>query len=211
MYKPWKRHLEGEQPQLGDLRSPWWLTYISKSRDDPPFTKWSLPPENQDPNGKDRLDQPSSGGWSNHLGWSNQVQVMGWSIHPSRWILNFGKPTQPTLLPRSLTWNLKISPWKRRFLLETHHFQVPAVSFRGCKSTSYLRVLGWSKQVLDLFCFVFSWRPWFGNWAFWRATCRNGSSCSTGSGKLGNFSEMPRWEQVKNQVNYTPGSTNIAG
>ena len=30
-----------------------------------------------------------------------------------------------------LTWNLKMDPRKRRYLLETHHFQVPAVSFSG--------------------------------------------------------------------------------
>ncbi len=27
--------------------------------------------------------------------------------------------------PQKQTWNLKMDPWKRRFLLETHHFQVP--------------------------------------------------------------------------------------
>ena len=28
IYKPWKGHLEGEQPHLGHLRSPWlWTTY----------------------------------------------------------------------------------------------------------------------------------------------------------------------------------------
>ena len=35
------------------------------------------------------------------------------------------------LHPWKLTWNLKMKLWKRRFLLQTHHFQVPAVSFRG--------------------------------------------------------------------------------
>ena len=33
--------------------------------------------------------------------------------------------------PRSLTWNLKISPWKRRFLLETIIFRFH-VRFQGC-------------------------------------------------------------------------------
>ena len=28
-------------------------------------------------------------------------------------------------------WNLKVNPWKRRFQSGNHHFQVPAVSFRG--------------------------------------------------------------------------------
>ena len=27
--------------------------------------------------------------------------------------------------PPKQTWNLKMDPWTRRFLLETHHFQVP--------------------------------------------------------------------------------------
>ena len=34
--------------------------------------------------------------------------------------------------PRKLTWNLKMSPWKRRFLLKTIIFRFH-VSFRGCK------------------------------------------------------------------------------
>ena len=41
--------------------------------------------------------------------------------------------------PRKLTWNLKMKPWKRRFLLKTHHFQVPAVSFRGGINSLNLR------------------------------------------------------------------------
>ena len=36
-----------------------------------------------------------------------------------------------TILPRSLTWNLKISPWKRRFLLEIIIFRFH-VKFPGC-------------------------------------------------------------------------------
>ena len=36
------------------------------------------------------------------------------------------------LKPRKLTWNLKMSPWKRRFLLKTIIFRFH-VSFRGCK------------------------------------------------------------------------------
>ena len=39
----------------------------------------------------------------------------------------------PQLLPRSLTWNLKISPWKRRFLLETIIFRFH-VKFQWCTS-----------------------------------------------------------------------------
>ena len=35
------------------------------------------------------------------------------------------------LHPRNLTWNLKISPWKRKFHLETIIFRFP-VKFRGC-------------------------------------------------------------------------------
>ena len=35
------------------------------------------------------------------------------------------------ILPRKLTWNLKMDPWKRRFLLETIPFRFHA-SFRGC-------------------------------------------------------------------------------
>ena len=35
------------------------------------------------------------------------------------------------ILPRKLTWNLKMDPWKRRFLLETILFRFH-VSFRGC-------------------------------------------------------------------------------
>ena len=35
------------------------------------------------------------------------------------------------LQPRKLTWNLKMSPWKRRFLLKTIIFRFH-VSFRGC-------------------------------------------------------------------------------
>ena len=35
------------------------------------------------------------------------------------------------ILPLNLTWNLKISPWKRRFLLETIIFRFH-VKFRGC-------------------------------------------------------------------------------
>ena len=42
------------------------------------------------------------------------------------------------LLPRSLTWNLKISPWKRRFLLETIIFRFH-VKFPGCSCFFFLR------------------------------------------------------------------------
>ena len=51
-----------------------------------------------------------------------------------------------TILPRSLTWNLKMSPWKRRFLLETIIFRFH-VKFRGCTSITpgveALWHLGW--------------------------------------------------------------------
>ena len=36
--------------------------------------------------------------------------------------------------PKKLTWNLKMNPWKRRFLLTTIIFRFH-VSFRGCKWT----------------------------------------------------------------------------
>ena len=47
-----------------------------------------------------------------------------------------GKPTifgniHILLHPRNLTWNLKISPWKRKVLLETMIFRFH-VKFRGC-------------------------------------------------------------------------------
>ena len=89
----------GTTPVRGQQRSPCWLTtYPSPGMILHSLNGYYLLKICRDPNGKDRLNRPSSGGWSNHLGWSNQVPCHGISsIHPSRWILNFGKPTQPTL------------------------------------------------------------------------------------------------------------------
>ena len=89
----------GTTPVRGQQRSPCWLTtYPSPGMILHSLNGYYPLKICRDPNGKDRLNRPSSGGWSNHLGWSNQVPCHGISsIHPSRWILNFGKPTQPTL------------------------------------------------------------------------------------------------------------------
>ena len=59
----------------------------------------------------------------NHIIW----EYDDWCLHLGHsWILKwYINIDTHQLLPRSLTWNLKITPWKRRFLLETHHFQVP--------------------------------------------------------------------------------------
>ena len=46
--------------------------------------------------------------------------------------------------PRKPTWNLKMSPWKRRFLLKTIIF-VFHVSFRGCKLWGGGRLAGHKK------------------------------------------------------------------
>ena len=50
----------------------------------------------------------------------------------------------PSLHPRKLTWNLKMSPWKRRFLLKTIIFRFH-VSFRGCINfvDMYIYLLRW--------------------------------------------------------------------
>ena len=48
--------------------------------------------------------------------------------------LEHGQKTAPSrkgIHPRNLTWNLKISPWKRKVLLETMIFRFH-VKFRGC-------------------------------------------------------------------------------
>ena len=52
------------------------------------------------------------------------------------WILALNSFWQinPDVLPRKLTRNLKMDPWKRRFLLETILFRFH-VSFRGCKDS----------------------------------------------------------------------------
>ena len=64
--------------------------------------------------------------------------------------------------PRNLTWNLKISPWKRRFLLETIIFRF-RVKFRGSIASENLRCLGikknerrkgWNCNMLKFFGFV---------------------------------------------------------
>ena len=44
------------------------------------------------------------------------------------------------LHPWNLTWNLKRSPWKRRFLLETISFRFH-VKFRGCNCTIWIPLL----------------------------------------------------------------------
>ena len=50
------------------------------------------------------------------------------NLSASRWYIN----ELNKILPRNLTWNLKRSPWKRRFLLETIIFRFH-VKFRGSK------------------------------------------------------------------------------
>ena len=53
---------------------------------------------------------------------------------PTKSLQRIVKKSVKLILPRSLTWNLKISPWKRRFLLETIIFRFH-VKFRGCNSS----------------------------------------------------------------------------
>ena len=83
----------------GQQRSPCWLTtYPSPGMILHSLNGYYPLKICRDPNGKDRLP-------TNHLQgadpttWDDPTKylVMGWSIHPNRWILNLVKPTQPTL------------------------------------------------------------------------------------------------------------------
>ena len=71
---------------------------------------------------------------------SKKGKTSNWESSPKK----FGVKTQKKniwnhhLHPWNLTWNLKRSPWERRFLLETIHFQVPCQILGG---SSYLRHL----------------------------------------------------------------------
>ena len=76
------------------------INHISKSRDDPPFTKWLLSPENMPgPKWKGSFGPTIFRGQIQPLGMiHNQVPCHGMDpIQPSRLILNLVKPTQPTL------------------------------------------------------------------------------------------------------------------
>ena len=55
------------------------------------------------------------------------------SVPPGGDLLNRAErgETEPWFTPRNLTWNKKISPWKRKVLLETIIFRFH-VKFRGC-------------------------------------------------------------------------------
>ena len=54
------------------------------------------------------------------------------------------------VLPWKLTWNLKMDPWKRRFLLETILFRFH-VSFQGCKFDVFWTYQSWRKFVSELY------------------------------------------------------------
>ena len=59
------------------------------------------------------------------------------NVSPKNW--RTSKIIHFLLLPRSLTWNLKISPWKRRFLLETVIFRWTMSNFGGVFPVSLWR------------------------------------------------------------------------
>ena len=58
-------------------------------------------------------------GWNDHL---SKVILRGWNLAKNTFEYNVDRSFE--LHPWSLTWNLKISPWKRRFLLETVIFRL---------------------------------------------------------------------------------------
>ena len=65
------------------------------------------------------------------------------------------KMTWSQILPRKPTWNLKMDPWKERFLLKTIIFRFHA-SFGGCTSAFF--------NAFYMFCFMLTW---FCNDASW--------------------------------------------
>ena len=70
---------------------------------------------------------------SKQLGHMTTSRWQGWAKYPdaSKWVH-----------PRNLTWNLKISPWKRKVHLETIIFRFH-VKFRGCMYQMYSNDITW--------------------------------------------------------------------
>ena len=114
-----------------------------------------------------------------HVGkYTSVCSVWGWVPTADLWIAN--KPTEKLMVVHSLklTWNLKMDPWKRRFLLETiiSRFHV---NFWGCSSqipglffeNSWLRtsedeLLCWGVQITETKrkVFIGSMKPFSGDW-----------------------------------------------
>lgn len=66
---------------------------------------------------------------ANMLAWKRYFLVLGVSMLDS--IMYLSENQILPMHPGKLAWNLKVKPWKRRFLSETFHFQVPCSFLSG--------------------------------------------------------------------------------